>query len=140
MRMIQRLSVSLLAVVAVATFLVTPVLSSSVHAAPKDQLIAGAGTGNTGGGGDLTVYIKNIVNILLFVVGAVAVLMIVIGGLRYVTSGGDSTSVTSAKNTVLYAVVGLIVAAAAYAIVNFVVVGLFTTGNTSNNQNQNQAQ
>ncbi len=48
-------------------------------------------------------------------------IMIVIGGIKYTTSNGDSSSVTSAKNTILYAVVGLIVAMMAYAIVNYVV-------------------
>lgn len=64
--------------------------------------------------------IEIIVNILLFVLGAIAVVMIVIGGIRYATSGGDQSAITSAKNTILYAVVGLVVAILAYAIVNFV--------------------
>ena len=65
-----------------------------------------------------------IVNVLLFIIGAVSVIMIIFGGFRYVTSGGDSGGVTSAKNTILYAVVGLIVALLAYAIVNFVLTDL----------------
>lgn len=65
--------------------------------------------------------IKDIVNVLLYVIGIVAVIMIVIGGLRYVLSGGDASSVSAAKNTILYAVIGLVVAILAYAIVNFVV-------------------
>lgn len=65
--------------------------------------------------------IRTVVNVLLYVIGAVAVIMIVIGGIRYTTSNGDSSQVTSAKNTILYAVVGLVVAMLAYAIVNFVV-------------------
>lgn len=64
---------------------------------------------------------KVIANTLLFLVGAIAVIMIIIGGLRYVTSGGDQSSVSSAKNTILYAVIGVIVAFAGYAIVNFVI-------------------
>jgi len=60
------------------------------------------------------------INILLYVVGAVSVIMIIVGGFKYVTSGGDSAGVTSAKNTILYAVIGLIVAVLAWAIVNFV--------------------
>ena len=78
---------------------------------------------NSAGGGNqraLGPAIKRVVNILLFVVGAVAVIMIVIGGLRYVLSGGDSQSVTNARNSILYAVVGLVIALLAYAIVNFV--------------------
>jgi len=76
-----------------------------------------------GGGGQATLgeSIALIINILLFLIGAVSVIMIIIGGIRYVLSGGDSTQITGAKNTILYAVIGLVVALLAYAIVNFVV-------------------
>ena len=67
-------------------------------------------------------------SVLLFIVGAVAVIMIVIGGLRYVISGGDASQVQAAKNTILYALVGIIVAILAYAAVNFVI-GSFSSGN-----------
>lgn len=73
------------------------------------------------GSADLTAMIKTIANVLLFILGAIAVIMIIIGGLRYTTSNGDSSAIQGAKNTILYAVVGLIVAILAYAIVNFVV-------------------
>lgn len=65
--------------------------------------------------------IKIVVNIMLFILGAVCVVMIVIGGIRYATSQGEQSSLSAAKNTILYAVVGLVVAIAAYAIVNFVI-------------------
>lgn len=64
--------------------------------------------------------IKNVGNIIIFITGAVAVLMIIIGGLRYTLSGGDQGTISSAKNTIMYAVVGLVVSIAAYAIVNLV--------------------
>lgn len=64
---------------------------------------------------------STISSVLLFIVGAIAVIMIVIGGLRYVISGGDASQVQSAKNTILYALVGVIVAILAYAAVNFVI-------------------
>ncbi len=64
--------------------------------------------------------IQDIINVLLFVIGAVAVVMIIIGGIRYTTSNGDSNRTTAAKNTILYSVVGLVVAIMASAIVNFV--------------------
>lgn len=67
------------------------------------------------------VLVRNIVNILLYIVGALSVLMIIIGGLLMVTSQGDSSNITKAKNTILYAVVGLVVAFLAYAIINWVV-------------------
>ncbi|NTW61891.1 hypothetical protein HGB25_00525 [Candidatus Saccharibacteria bacterium] len=69
-------------------------------------------------------FIKNLVNTLLYVLGAVSVIVIILSGVFYVTSGGDSNLITRAKNTLIYAVVGLIVALLAYAIVNFVLVSL----------------
>ncbi|HSE29098.1 MAG TPA: pilin [Candidatus Saccharimonadales bacterium] len=67
---------------------------------------------------------NNILNALTFVVGAIAVLMIIIGSIRYAVSGGDQAQVTSAKNTIIYAVVALIVAVMANAIVNFVLTNI----------------
>lgn len=64
--------------------------------------------------------IETIINIFSLVVGVIAVVMIIIGGLRYITSGGDSGNVTGAKNTILYAVVGLVIVALAQVIVQFV--------------------
>ena len=70
--------------------------------------------------GDTGVF-RQITNTILYIVGIVAVIMLVIGGIRYVISGGDSKKVTDAKNTVLYAIIGLVIAFLAYAIVNFVI-------------------
>lgn len=67
---------------------------------------------------------KTIVNIFLFIIGAIAVIMLIYGGIRYTISGGDSKNVTAAKDTILYAIVGIVVAILAYAIVNFVIGGL----------------
>ncbi len=64
---------------------------------------------------------RSITNVLLFLIGAISVIMLIIGGLRYVVSGGDSTAVQNAKNTILYAIVGIIVAILAYAAVDFVI-------------------
>jgi hypothetical protein len=63
---------------------------------------------------------EKVTNILLFLVGAISVIMLIIGGIRYVVSGGDQAAVTSAKNTILYAIVGIVVAFLAYAAVQFV--------------------
>ena len=65
--------------------------------------------------------VKKFVNIFLFAVGALSVIMLIWGGIRYTTSAGDSNKVQAAKNTVLYAIVGLVVAILAYAIVNMVI-------------------
>jgi TRAP-type C4-dicarboxylate transport system permease small subunit len=63
--------------------------------------------------------VHTIVNLLSAIVGIVAVIMIIVGGLRYITSGGNDTSVTSAKNTILYAIIGLIIVALAQVLVRF---------------------
>lgn len=63
----------------------------------------------------------NITNTALFLIGAISVIMLIYGGIRYTISGGEASNVAAAKNTILYAIVGLVVALLAYAIVNFVV-------------------
>ncbi len=70
--------------------------------------------------------LTNITNTLLKAIGLIAVVMLVFGGFKYIISGGDSAKVTSAKNTIIYAIIGLIIVILAYAIVNFVV-GTVTT-------------
>ena len=65
---------------------------------------------------------KNVVNILLFIIGAVSVIMLIYGGIRYTTSGGNANSVTAAKNTIMYSIIGLVVAILAFAVVQFVVI------------------
>ena len=69
-------------------------------------------------------------NVLLFIIGAIAVIMIIIGGFRYVTSGGNSASISAAKNTILYAIIGIVVALLAYAIIHFVI-NSFSAGSMS---------
>lgn len=70
-------------------------------------------------------------NVMLFAVGAISVIMIIIGGLRYVVSGGNTSNVAAAKNTILYAVVGIIVSMLAYAIINFVIASFSPDGGMS---------
>lgn len=74
-----------------------------------------------------TPFFQTITNVLLFVIGAVSVIMLIIGGIRYTVSQGDSSAVTSAKNTILYSIIGIVVAILAYAAVNFVI-GNFVGG------------
>ncbi|MBR3144199.1 hypothetical protein IKF12_03335 [Candidatus Saccharibacteria bacterium] len=71
---------------------------------------------------------KQITNTILYIVGILAVIMLIIGGIRYVVSGGDSKKVTDAKNTILYAIIGLIICFLAFAIVNFVIAALPSSG------------
>jgi hypothetical protein len=112
-----------LAVVTVFLAISAIVLSPSLtYADPATEIQGGVkAVGGDNGGASLEVNLQTIVNILLFVLGAVAVIMIVIGGIRYATSNGDSSAIKGAKDTILYSVIGLIVAILAYAIVNFVI-------------------
>jgi len=71
-------------------------------------------------GANLESYAKNIVNTALYILGALAVIMIIYGGITYVISAGDVKKVEQAKNTIIYSVVGLVIALAAGAIVNYV--------------------
>ena len=67
---------------------------------------------------------RQVTNIIIYIVGVIAVIMLVIGGIKYVISGGDSKKVTDAKNTILYAIIGLVIAFLSYAIVRFVITAL----------------
>lgn len=100
------------------------VATAAVSATPLSQAQSGVNGVGGSGGTTLPAFITSIINILLFLIGAIAVIMIIVGGIRYVTSNGEQASITGAKNTILYAVVGLVVAVMAYAIVNFVLTKL----------------
>ena len=98
-----------------------PVLVPVEAVAQADELLQGAGATGQEGGSTVEEGITGVVNVLLFLLGAVAVIVIIIGGVLYTVSAGDSSRAKTAKDTILYAVIGLIVAILAYAIVNFVV-------------------
>lgn len=68
--------------------------------------------------------ITEITSLLLFIAGAIAVIVIIYGGIRYVTSTGDATRVKQAKDTILYGIIGLVIAILAYSIVNFIIQNL----------------
>ena len=108
-----------------------PLMPATVFAQnPAQQIQQGVTSvgGTQTGTQDLSDKIKTVVNTLLFILGAIAVVMIVIGGIRYTTSNGDASAIKGAKDTILYAVIGLVVAILAYAIVNFVI-SAFANGN-----------
>lgn len=75
---------------------------------------------NNSDAGSFEDIIRTVINVLLTVVGIIAVIMIIISGLRMVISSGEAKAVASAKNGILYSVIGLVVAILAFAIVNFV--------------------
>lgn len=69
--------------------------------------------------------LTTIINVVIGVVGFIAVAMIVMGGISYTTSQGDASKTKKAMNTILYGVVGLVVALLAFAVVNFVLSNVF---------------
>ena len=71
-------------------------------------------------GPDVNSTLKTGINVFSFIVGFAAIIMIVVGGLKYIISNGDSSNINSAKNTILYAIIGLVVVALAQIIVRFV--------------------
>jgi hypothetical protein len=103
-------------------------MSASTHAlfeGSKDQACAGANLNDTGcsanqGVTQVNSTISTVINLLSFLVGVISVIMIIIGGIRFVTSQGNAQNATSARNTILFAVIGLALAAFAQLIVKFV--------------------
>lgn len=77
-----------------------------------------AGTENAGE--RVNSIIRLVINVFSLIVGVVSVIMIIIGGLKYITSGGEGSNIQGAKNTILYAIIGLVVVALAQVIVQFV--------------------
>jgi len=78
--------------------------------------------------GDTNSVFERVVNVLLFLVGSISVIMLIVGGIRYIVSSGDQNQVTGAKNTIMYAIIGIVVAVVAYGIVNFLLGRLYGTG------------
>lgn len=121
---IRKIVISLSVLVAVMGFVVaTPVFASpatdactGIKAANPSAECSDAANATSSFGG----IIKTIINVLSIVVGAASAVMLVIGGFRYVISGGDSNAVSGAKNTILYAIIGLVIVLFAQVIVAFV--------------------
>jgi hypothetical protein len=130
--MIKRIVVSMTLLAVLALGVLSPSFASaqSPFSASKQEVCKGANLGS-GGTCDSEVQrnrvnrlIGRVINILSIIVGIVAVIMIIIYGLRFITSGGDSNAVAAARNGLIYAFVGLAVAAFAQLIVKFVIKSL----------------
>lgn len=94
--------------------------SDNAKAACEGLALTGSGCSGSTGGKSVDDTIKLVINVLSFIVGIAAVIMIIIGGLKYILSQGEGSNTASAKNTILYALVGLVVVALAQVIVKFV--------------------
>jgi len=99
----------------------TALAACGTPSSAKNQVLTGLGeTGGNCSTSGVTNVISAAVEILSFIVGIVAVIMIIVAGFKYLTSGGDSNRVGNAKQTLIYAIIGLIVAALAQLLVHFV--------------------
>ena len=93
--------------------------------ADENQAVVEAVKPDSAASGDLQTNVRNIINALLLLIGIVAVVMLIIGGFRYVVSSGNEKNTKAAQETILYAVIGIVVALLSFVIVNFVL-GQFT--------------
>jgi uncharacterized membrane protein YuzA (DUF378 family) len=133
--MIQKIKTFVITALSLAALAITPAVLVTTSASAQtadvkgglcsgtDFKLDGSGNCDTGDGDPSSSFsslITKIVNIFSAIVGIAAVIMIIWGGFKYITSGGDSGKVTSAKNTIIYAIIGLIIVALAQFIVKFV--------------------
>ncbi|MEO7364524.1 MAG: pilin [Candidatus Saccharimonadales bacterium] len=102
-----------------ATVLAAPNLSTTAACAGLTQIDASQDC-STGGQNGLTGIVSAAVKILSYIVGIAAIIMVIVAGLKYIASGGDSGKISSAKNTLVYALIGLAIAALAQFLVHFV--------------------
>ncbi len=126
----KKLSILTATILTVLAFVLGVTSHQPVYADAKSNACQGVGlvTGTTTTGcgsagsanNSVSKVIAAVVNILSIVVGVAAVIMIIIGGLRFVMSGGDSNNTNAARNSILYAIVGLVIVALAQVIVHFV--------------------
>lgn len=121
----KKLFLALLPLAAAAALLLVPFYS--VSASPVD-VFQGACSGSSdtaickdSSGSGLFGVIKSIIQVMLVISGIIAVIMIIVGGIRYSVSHGDQSHIKAAKDTILYSVVGLVVSIAAFAIVTWVI-------------------
>ncbi len=123
--MLKRMLISIAASVSLLVPMAMPV---AVHAQLGEEIKKGACLNTTDANcagtedpeGKVNDLLKQAITLFSIVVGVISVVMIIVGGLKYITSGGESGNVTGAKNTILYAVIGLIIVAMAQFIVQFV--------------------
>ena len=123
----KRILLTLLVVLGLGTSFAFAHPATSVYADAKSEICSGvgaasSGTGCTAAAGQPTVnsLVKTIVTVLSWIVGVLSIIMIVFAGFMYVSSGGEPNKVSAAKNTLIYAIVGIVIVAFAQAIVQFV--------------------
>jgi hypothetical protein len=117
-------------IISVSTLLLVPLganardlfsTSCNVSGAQSSATCTGQKNQNTAGNNPAIATLRSVTNIISIVGGAASVIILLVGGLKYVTSDGDANKITGAKNTIIYALIGLAVIAIAQVIILFVV-------------------
>ena len=134
-KLFRLLPLIIASILGISIFANTPVFAASNicnNSSVSDEVKAAAGCGGTTG--TLDSALTSILNAIILIMGIVAVIFIIIGGVNYITSSGDSNKVKKAKDTILYSVIGLVICALAFVIVNFVIGSILKQG--SNNDDE----
>lgn len=120
-KVIITLGIVLISAGAIALFMAHPAFAQgAVENGINSAKGSGVPTTLFGGSGPSGV-VTGVTNFMLFVIGALSVIMLIWGGIRYAVSGGNAASITAAKNTILYAIIGLVIAFLAFAAINFII-------------------
>ncbi len=119
-KLLKLLSLAIIGVASLNAVLALPTYADDVCSSNAPASVKEA-AGCSGNKNALPGIILNIVRAVIIVSGIVAVIWIIIGGVNYITSSGDPTKIKKARETILYAVIGLIICVLAFAIVNFVI-------------------
>ena len=125
LKFIKLTMLTIASLIGIATFTTAPVFADSVcDSSAAESVKSAAGCPGYETGDKLPGTIQSILNVIISVAGIIAVIFVIVGGVQYMTSSGDPGKTKKAKDTILYAVIGLIVCALAFAIVNFVIIKL----------------
>lgn len=100
------------------------IAATAVDPACQAVICSGSSTGIPGGNGEIGLVVGKAMTAVFSVMGSLAVIMVIVGGLQYVLSAGDPKRTARAKETILYSVIGVVIALSAYAIVTYITAGL----------------
>ena len=116
---IKFIILAFVSLISIGSFATIPAYADICSTNAPEEVLNAAGCNNASD--KLPSLIQNIVYSIIGVTSVIAVIFVVVGGINYMTSGGDPTKAQKAKNTIIYALIGLAICALSFAIVNFVI-------------------
>lgn len=119
------ITLTIAALVMAAASLLPVAVPTYALSAPGNAVCSGAGLAGSDcngatGANQINKVVAFVINLISIVIGIAAVIMIILGGAKFITSGGDPSKVAGAKASVMYAIIGLVIVAAAQLIVHYV--------------------